>query len=152
MDKRNVVVIHPSIFYSSLFLISFNNVFEVLKKVPFLLSTSTGLFLINKWKIFFVFWKEKKITAQLLASKIKKKLRFQMRHLLKCVRMKGEKTSVNWVTCHRCIPALLVIPPWGTRPGSRWGSVSSVWSCELLPVSPKVHTRVAHLSSSFYFK
>lgn len=25
--------------------------------------------------------------------------------------MKGEKISVNWVTCHRCIPALSLIPP-----------------------------------------
>lgn len=40
-----------------------------------------------------------------------KMLLSQMRHLLKCVRVKGEKTSVNWVTCHRCIPALVVIPP-----------------------------------------
>lgn len=51
-------------------------------------------------------------------------------------------------------PRTLGDSPRGTQPGSRWGSVSGVRSCELLPVSPKVrtHSRVAVLSLSLYFK
>lgn len=61
-------------------------------------------------KRFFLSRRKSHSTTRPQGDKLKM-LRSQMRHLLKCVRVKGEKTSVNWVTCHRCIPALLVIPP-----------------------------------------
>lgn len=77
-----------------------------------------------------------------------------MRHLLKCVRVKGEKTSVNWVTCHRCIPALLVIPP--GEPSLDQGEGLSVAcaaaSCCLSAQRVRTHSCVAVLPLSLYLK
>lgn len=67
-------------------------------------------------KDFFCLEERKKVTAKLdLKGDKLKMLCSQMRRLLKRVRVKGEKISVNWVTCHRCVSALCVIPP--TPPG-----------------------------------
>lgn len=60
-------------------------------------------------------------------------------------RVKDEKPSVNWVTCHRRTPALSLIPPQGTDSGSRWGLVNSMCvHCQL-----KVCLCVVVLSFSF---